>query len=327
MDKPKVAFVIVGWNNHDLLTECIESIKEQTYKNIKIVYIDNNSSDKSAELVKKKFPEVDVIELGENTGFARGNNIGIRKALEDEGVKYIALLNTDATLSKNWTETIIDLARLKPRGAAFQAITLDYYDHDVIDSTHIYIAHNGQATQGSWRRTILDKSDVAPQKVFGCNAAAIMYSRKFIETQPFDDFFDERMFMYLEDVDVAARATIMGWDNYVVPGARAYHMGSASSDKNPGFSLYMTFRNNTAVLIKNLPVIILLRMWPKLVRGDIDTIKVLWRSNNKPAIKKVIWGRLAGIFRAPLFLLKRYKMFRVRDINYKAFWALMFKGF
>jgi GT2 family glycosyltransferase len=133
--------------------------------------------------------------------------------------------------------------------------------------------------------------------------------------------------MYLEDVDIAARATVMGWDNYVVPGARAYHMGSASSGKNPGFSLYMTFRNNTAVLIKNLPLIILIRMWPKLVRGDIDTIKVLWRSDKKPAIKKVIWGRVAGTLRAPLYLWKRYKVYRHRNVSYKSLWSLMFKGF
>jgi GT2 family glycosyltransferase len=113
MDKPKIAFVIVGWNNHDLLSGCIESIRSQTYKNIKIIYVDNASSDKSAEFVKRKFAEADIIELKENTGFAKGNNIGIKRALEDEEVKYVALLNTDATLSENWTENIVDFAQLR----------------------------------------------------------------------------------------------------------------------------------------------------------------------------------------------------------------------
>lgn len=323
----KVAFVIVGWNNHDLLTECIESIKDQTYKDTQIIYVDNNSSDKSVELVKRKFPEVDVIKLDENTGFAKGNNIGIKRALENKEVRYIALLNTDATLSEDWTDTIVKFANLKPKGAAFQTVTLDYYDHNIIDSTHIFIAHSGLATQGSWRRAMLHGVDPPPQKVFGCNAAAVIYSRKFIETQPFNELFDERLFMYLEDVDVAARATVMGWDNYVVPGSRAYHMGSASSGKNPGYSLYMTFRNNTAVLIKNLPLIILIRMFPKLVRGDIDTMRTLARTGRKPIIKKVLWGRLVGISRAPLYLLKRYKIYRVRNTGYKFIWSLMYKGF
>lgn len=327
MNSIKVAFVVVGWNNHDLLKGCINSIKLQTHKNIKIIYVDNSSSDNSVKYVKQAFPEVEIIEMEENTGFAKGNNIGIQKAFEDPEVRYIALVNTDATLDESWIETILKTAKLKPRGAAFQTITLDYYNHKVIDSTHIFVAHNGQATQGSWRRPILSNSDAAPQKVFGCNAAAVVYGRKFIEEQPFKEFFDERMFMYLEDVDVAARATVMGWDNYVVPGAKAYHMGSASSGKNPGFSLYMTFRNNSAMLVKNFQLIILLRMLPKLVRGDIETIKTLWKTNRKSSIKKVVWGRLVGISRIPIFLEKRRKMTKKREINYRMLWSLMFRGF
>lgn len=327
MNNTKIAFVVVGWNNHDLLRECISSIKNQTHRNIKIIYVDNHSSDGSVKFVKQNFPEVETIALDENTGFAKGNNVGIKQALEDPSIKYVALLNTDATLDKHWVETILKTADLKPKGAAFQTITLDYYDHNVIDSTHIFVAHNGQATQGSWRRPMLTEADIAPQKVFGCNAAAVVYSRKFIETQPFKEFFDERMFMYLEDVDVAARATVMGWDNYIVPGAKAYHMGSASSGKNPGFSLYMTFRNNSAMLIKNFHLIILLRMLPKLIRGDIETIRTLWRTDRKKSIRKVILGRIIGILRIPLFLVRRYKVRRARNINYLQLWRLMLKGF
>ncbi len=326
-ENQKVAFVIVGWNNQDLIEECLESIRNQTHKNIEIIFIDNYSSDKSVTLIKEKFPEVDLVEMKENTGFAKGNNIGIRRALEDATVEYVGLLNTDARLAPDWVATILKTAVKKPRGAAFQTITLDYHDHSIIDSTHIYVAHNGQATQGSWRRGLLEGQDVAPQKIFGCNAAAVMYSRKFIEAQPFAEFFDETLFMYLEDVDVAARATVMGWDNYVVPGSRAYHMGSASSGKNPGFSLYMTFRNNSAMLLKNFPIIILARMLPKLIRGDIDTMKVLYRSGQRNAVKSVIWGRLAGILRLPLFLYKRFAVFRRRKIMSAALWHLMYRGY
>ena len=168
----KVAFVIVGWNNENLIEECISSIKNQTHKNIQIIFVDNNSSDKSCKLISEKFPEVDLIKMKENTGFAKGNNIGIKKALEDKNVTYVALLNTDATITPNWVETILKNAIKKPNGASFQTITLDYYDHTIIDSTHIYVAHNGQATQGSWRRRLLEDQDTAPQKIFGCNAAA-----------------------------------------------------------------------------------------------------------------------------------------------------------
>lgn len=325
MHMPKVAYIIVCWNNQNLLDECIRSIKSQTYKNRRIIMVDNNSSDDSIKHVTKNYPEVDVLPQSKNHAFAKGNNIGIQYALEDSEVEFISLVNTDATLDPNWTETILKFAAFKPKGAAFQTITLDYYDRNTIDSTHVYVAHNGQATQGSWRRPIATNTDIAPQKVFGCNAAAVVYSRAFIEAQPFSEFFDETMWMYLEDVDVAARATVMGWDNYVIPGARAYHMGSASSSNNPGFSLYYTFRNNGAMLVKNLPLVVLAKVFPRLIKGDIDTIRVLIRNNRVHDIKYVVKGRLVGLALLPWFLGKRLKLRHV--VSARSLWRLMLNGY
>lgn len=325
MDKPKVAYILICWNNQKLLDECIQSIQAQTNVDKHIIMVDNNSSDDSVEYVRKNYPELEVLAENKNHAFAKGNNIGIAHALQDEAVKYVALVNSDATLDPHWTETILDLAQKKPKGAAFQTMTLDYYDHQIMDSTHIYVAHNGQATQGSWRRPVTQGTDVAPQKVFGCNAAAVVYSRAFIEGQPFKTFFDETMWMYLEDVDIAARATVTGWDNYVVPGAKAYHMGSASTSGNPSFSLYLTFRNNSGMLVKNFPIAILARMLPKLVRGDIDTIKVLRRTGRSNLIKYVIKGRVVGFFQLPIYIVKRFKVRHAVDT--KTLWRLMHRGF
>jgi GT2 family glycosyltransferase len=325
-NKPVVAFIVVGWNNRDLLEECFDSILAQTYKHISILYIDNDSSDDSVVFVKQKYPDIHIIEPGKNTGFATGNNIGINKALEDDSVGYVALLNSDARIEKTWTETIVQFAGMKPRGATFQGTTFDYYDHSIVDSTHIYISHNGQGTQGGWR--YYKQRDLGPRKVFGVNAAACIITRDYIEAQPFTgQLFDEAMFMYLEDIDLAARVTVMGWDNYLVPRAKAYHMGSASSGKNPGFSLYMTFRNNSAVLFKNYPLKTLLRMSPDILRGDIDTIRTLRRQNQNAAIKKVIKGRFVGIFRLPLYISKKRTMSQYRTIDMGYLWRLMKRGY
>jgi GT2 family glycosyltransferase len=324
----KVAFIIVGWNNLDLIDDCIESILKQTYKPISIIYVDNDSRDGSSKHVKEKYPEVEVIDSGANMGFAKGNNIGIKRALGDETVRYVALLNSDARIADDWVETIVHHAGYKPRGAAFQTITLDYYDHEVIDSTHLYLAQNGQGTQGSWRRPLLEGYDVAPKKVFGCNAAAVLYSRDFIESQPFEELFDDNMFMYLEDVDVAARATIMGWDNYVIPGSRAYHMGSASSGKLPGYSLFMTYRNNIAVLAKNMPLSMFIRMIPGMMRSDYHTMKRLRHIGQSKGIPQLIKGRLIGFARLPLYTGKILKMRSYRrSISKQYLWRLMHKGF
>lgn len=326
MQHNKIAFIVVGWNNKQLLKDCFDSIYAQTYTNTTTIFIDNASADGTVPWVKKNYPKVVILAQNANTGFAKGNNIGIKYALKDPEVTYIALLNTDARLSPGWAEKIINFALLKPKGAMFQGTTLDYYNHNIIDSTHIFVSRWGQGTQGNWRYFVT--KEIGPKKVFGVNAAACMISRAFIDAQPFSkQFFDEAMFMYLEDVDVATRATVMGWDNYLVSGASAYHMGSASSGKNPNYSLYMTFRNNTGVLIKNLPFRILIRVWPKVIRGDIDTVRQLRRMGKQSASWALIKGRLVGILRAPIFMLKRAKVLHKKQISNDYLWKLMEKGY
>ncbi len=322
----KIAYIIIGYNNRDLIDECFESIEAQTFNRHTIIFVDNNSADDSVGHINQRYPGVKILAPGFNSGFAKGNNFGIDEALADPEIDYVALINTDARLDSRWAEKILDFAELKPKGALFQGTTMDYYDHQIIDSTHIFVARNGQGTQGNWR--FFYQSEFGPKKVFGVNAAACMVSRKFIESQPFGrQLFDERMFMYLEDVDLAARATVMGWDNYLVPSARAYHMGSASSGKNPGFSLYMTFRNNCGMIYKNFPWRIIWRMTPGLIRGDIDTVKALRRQGKKAAARKVIKGRLVGLCYLPFYIAKRRKMRRAGKIDTEYLWQLMLKGY
>jgi len=323
----KIAYVVVGWNNLDLIKDCFKSITAQSYPNNKIIYVDNHSGDKSVEWVRANFPKTQILELDDNTGFAKGNNLGISEALGDPEVGFVALVNTDARLDTDWAEKILDFAQLKPKGACYQGTTLDYYDHNVIDSTHIYVSRNGQGTQGNWRKYVT--SELGPRKVFGVNAAACIISRSFLEAHPFgEEVFDETIFMYLEDVDLAVRSTVMGWDNYLVPGARAYHMGSASaSAKGSTFSLYMTFRNNSSMLFKNFSLKMLIKMTPRILKGDLDTIKTLWRRNQKRFIWAVVKGRIVGTLRLTLFLRKKYLMSKARKINPDYLWGLMRDGY
>lgn len=320
----RVAYIVVGWNNENILPECFESILGQSWPNKIVYYVDNNSHDGSVEMVRRKFPQVRIIEPGSNTGFARGNNLALSSILEDATVSYVALVNSDARIDAQWTDRIVSFAKNKPRGACFQGITLDYYDHAVVDSTHIFVSRNSQATQANWRS--LYNGELGPRKVFGVNAAACIVSRKFIDYQPFEELLDEDMFMYLEDVDLAARATVMGWDNYLVPGARAFHMGSASSGKNPGFSLYMTFRNNAAMLVKNFPWRIIIRLLPSLIASDVDTMNHYRRKRNWQAVRKILHGRLWGIMLSLKYIPKRRVLKSYRVISDDLLWSLMKTG-
>lgn len=323
---PKVAFIIISWNNQEILGECFDSIKSQTYNDHVTVMVDNASADESVAFTNAEYPWVDVYESGENLAFARGNNAGVEYALKKyPHLQYFVLLNSDARLRTDWLETVLTFASKKPRGALFQTVTLDYYNHSIIDSTHIYISRNGSGTQGNWRKPYIDT--VGPKLVFGANAAAVLVSKRFLDAQPFPTMFDENMFMYLEDVDLSARALVMGWDNYLVPGSCAYHMGSVSSNKKPGFSLFMTYRNNLALLLKNIPFKLFLRMLPSLIRSDYHTIRHLRRIDQGGSVKHLVKGRIVGLLRLPYFIPSIITMHKYRKtVSTERMWSLMDKG-
>lgn len=93
----KVAVVLVNYNGEKYCKKCIDSIMNQTYPDIDIIFVDNASGDGSVSMVKKEFPHVKVMALKENMGFTGGNNIGIKKAIERQA-EYLLLLNTDTEL-------------------------------------------------------------------------------------------------------------------------------------------------------------------------------------------------------------------------------------
>jgi GT2 family glycosyltransferase len=320
-DQPVVSVIILCWNNLKLLEECLQSVYDQTYPNYNIVFVDNGSKDGSPEYVEKHHPKVTLVETGANLGFAIGNNIGIKKAFENPDCKYVVLLNTDATLDPDWIEKMVAFSRIHPKLASAQGITVDYFDHAILDSCGILIDHSAVATQIGYRETGVK---LKTERVFGANAAAAIYSRAFLEAQPFgDDYLDHDLWMYLEDVDIAARALVMGWENWFVDEVRAYHMGSASSGKNSGFSVYRTRRNNVPVLVKNLPWPIIAKTLPGLIYFDYVNFRNLWRDQNYPLMSKIIKGRLRGLTLVPIFLAKRRTLKRYWAISGEKLWEYM----
>jgi len=317
----KLYFIIVCYNNKDLLKTCLESVRKQTLKNVGVIVVDNGSKDGSAEYIKTNYKEVDLIALKENQGFAIANNIGIKKALKDSECQYISLLNTDATVDKDWAEVLVDFADNHPKTASLQTPTLDYYDHTILDSRGITIDAQGRARQLGHREVYRKRDN---QKVFGVNAAACIFTSAFLKEQVFrDDYFDHDMWMYLEDVDIAARATMSGWDNWYIEGSFAYHMGSASSGKNPGFSVFMCYRNNLPLLIKNLPAGFLAVAILGAIATDLETLVGLARSKNLISLKAIIKGRIASLKMVPMFVHKRRQFNKFRTIDKKSLKQLM----
>ena len=98
---PLVAIIVLTWNQRDLTLDCLASLAEMDYPadRLQIIVVDNGSSDGTAAAVRERFPHVTVLENGDNLGFAEGNNVGIRHALQGPA-DYIMLLNNDTVVDR-----------------------------------------------------------------------------------------------------------------------------------------------------------------------------------------------------------------------------------
>lgn len=305
---PNIAYLVVCWNNREIIDECIKSIQKQEGVHASIYVIDNNSSDSSAEYIGQKYPKVKLIASKSNNGFARGNNILIKEALKDEATEYVALINSDAVIASDWSIQIVEYINSKAKVACAQGVTLDYYDHGTIDAEHIYVARNLQSIQYGYGDRF-KASYAYPRRVFGVNAAAAIYTRDFIENQPESNLFDERFYMYLEDVDVSFRALVTGWDSYYIPAAKAYHMGSVSSKKrSSGYNIEMTTRNQAALMFKNMSTAVFIRLLPDALRFEKHFYMSLKRQYGSKVAWRTLRARFVGIMRLPLYIASRYRI-------------------
>jgi len=120
MKEPSVSIVILNWNGKKISLKCVSSLKRITnYKNYKIIFVDNGSTDDSVKTIKKNFPKLDVVESKENLGFPKGMNLGIKYAKEKYDSDYYLFLNNDIIFyQKNWLKDLIDSFKNKKVGIA-----------------------------------------------------------------------------------------------------------------------------------------------------------------------------------------------------------------
>ena len=260
----KVLVVIPHYNKLDLITKCIDNLEKQTYKNFKILIIDNGSTDGSVLYINKIASSNDKfhkILLNENIGFAAAVNKGIKFSIENN-FKYTILLNNDAFVDEDFIEKLVFDMDIK-NCFAISSLMLSYKNKNVIDDFGDNYNLFGYAYQ---KFTGLDKSYATTNsKIFSACAGASIYDNKKFEKV---GLFDEEFFAYLEDIDISFRARLYGFRCENCKNAICYHLGSATSgtDKYNEFKVRMSARNNILVIYKNMPIImILINIYPIII--------------------------------------------------------------
>jgi GT2 family glycosyltransferase len=254
---PLVAIIVLTWNQRDLTLDCLTSLTEMDYPSdcVQIIVVDNGSRDDTVATVRARFPQVTVLENGDNLGFAEGNNVGIRYALQGPA-EYIMLLNNDTVVDKQMlTELLTVMKQCSDVGIVGPKI-LYFKPSDVIWSAGSRIDwHNGGCIrlQADEPDTRIKEQCLEVDFIPGC---AILLRRQVIEQI---GLLDPRFFIYYEETDWCVRAHRAGWRIVYVPTARLWHKVSAAmGTTSPATDYYMN-RNVLLFLAKNQDGLALVR--------------------------------------------------------------------
>lgn len=283
----KTAVVIVNWNSGGLLERCVEAVQRQTVAAGEVIVVDNASSDGSLEAVVTRFPQVRLVRLAENAGFAKANNIAVRLA---EDRTWVALLNPDAFPTPTWLEVLLEAAVRESHYTFFGSRLVRDGEAHVLDGTGDVYHVSGLA----WRRGYgqAAQTRVGNEEIFAPCAAAALYLREaFLEVGG----FDERYFCYFEDVDLGFRLRLAGHRCLYVASAVVHHVGSGTSGERSDFSIYYGHRNLVWTYVKNMPGRLFWLYLPQHLLLNIVTVLWYVRCGKGPLILSAKRDALCGM--------------------------------
>ena len=264
----KTSVVILNWNGAKLLNQFLPTVLMHTQtEDCEVVVSDNNSSDNSVEMMQQYFPEVKLILLDKNYGFAEGYN----RALQQINSKYVVLLNSDVETSPNWLHPMIEHLERFPETAAVQPKILSYADKSKFEYAGAAGGYIDRYGYPYCRGRILHELEEdrgqydKPVQVFWASGACLCMRRAdYMEVGGLDNDF----FAHMEEIDLCWRLLARGKKVMCLPQSTVYHVGGASLDSESPRKVHLNFRNNLLMIYKNAPLMKLIEVL--LVRMVLD---------------------------------------------------------
>lgn len=291
--------ILVNFNAGPRLLTCLEALSRQTGPHT-VTVVDNASTDGSTRAAHAAYPAHRYLPLRRNTGFSRAVNL----AVERSRAEVIILLNPDTTPDEDFVEQITRPFRSSVNKLGAVAGTLVFESRpDIVASAGIAVHRNGVAIDQGLGEP-LDRN-AEPRPVFGASGGAAAYLREaFLDAGGFPDVF----FLYLEDVDLAWRLRLRGWESLWAPAAVARHAYSASAGEASPLKRRLLARNRIWTLTRCLPDELLSDDGLRIALFDCGAFGYSALARDWPALR----GRLEALARLAPRLCERRQIQRRR---------------
>ena len=248
----KVAIVILNWNGAKMLRQYMPTVLNYSRDEATVYVADNASTDDSLELLRRDFPDVRLILLEQNWGFAEGYN----KALQQVDAEYYLLLNSDIEVTHHWLTPLIEYMDVHQEVAACQPKLLSIFDRDRFEyagASGGYLDRYGYPfCRGRIFETVeLDEGqyEYAAETLWASGAALMIRAKDYWDVGGLDG----RFFAHNEEIDLCWRLRIRGRKIMCLPESYVYHVGGGTLPKSNPMKTFLNFRNNLTMLYKCLP--------------------------------------------------------------------------
>ena len=284
----KISVVILNWNGVGMLQKFLPKVVEYSaMEGVEICVADNASTDESVSYLQVNFPNVRLIVLDKNYGFADGYN----KALQQVEAEYVVLLNSDVEVTPHWLEPLVEYMDAHPEVAACQPKirserNKEYFEY--AGAAGGYIDKYGYPFCRGRIFEVVEKDQGqydTIQPIFWATGAAL-----FIRLKDYQEAggLDGRFFAHMEEIDLCWRLRSRGRGIVCIPQSVVYHVGAATLKKENPRKTFLNFRNNLLMLYKNLPEKEMKKVM--FIRGLLDwvaTFVFLLKGDGKNA--RAVW--------------------------------------
>ncbi len=315
-----IAIVILNFNGAHFLEKFLPTVIRHS-SGFRIIVADNCSTDNSVPLLRKQFPEVEILELPENFGFAGGYN----QALKEISATYYILLNSDVEVSADWITPMVKLLEANPEVAACQPKIRSWHNRAFFEYAG---ASGGQLDLLAYpfcRGRIFDTLEEDKGQhdqavpVFWATGACMMVRASVYHGL---GGFDARFFAHMEEIDLCWRMHKAGYLVYVCPASTVFHVGGGTLPKNNPHKTFLNFRNGLWMLYKNSSSKDLLWKIPARLALDMAAALLFILKHQKEDAKAVLKAHKSFLASLPEFAQERRML---KKNKYKK--APLYKGF